>query len=274
MLAPPHLAYLSKLAAHSLICAKLPGLLSTASVCMVCMESMTTRSGWVCSICTKICSSDVSVSTSRSLPPRAPPCPTSCDCSRSALSLSWRALSSPLTYSTRRPARRRTVCSTSVLLPMPGSPPSSTRLPGTSPPPNTRLSSRSPISMRGSSSARISATGTGRAFCALSCPAALRAALAAPAIGFSSRMTSSFMVFHCWHEGQRPTQRRLSCPQFSHTYTFLSLAIIHIYLEDDVERASCPQHVLLATAVCTLRRKQVIVEMKRHHIVLPQLITA
>jgi putative N6-adenine-specific DNA methylase len=56
----------------------------------------------------------------------------------SALSLSCRALSSPETYSVRIPLSFSIVCSTSVDLPIPGSPPSRTTDAGTSPPPNTR----------------------------------------------------------------------------------------------------------------------------------------
>ena len=62
----------------------------------------------------------------------------------------------PSAASRSRAARR------SVLLPMPGSPPSSTSEPGTTPPPSTRSSSAMPVSRRDSESALTSASGTGR----------------------------------------------------------------------------------------------------------------
>ena len=208
---PPDLPYLSRLAAHSRICARLPGEDSTPSVWMVCMESMTTRSGCIASICRKICSSEVSHSTDTSASWPSEPS-WAAGVRRSARSLIWRALSSPLTYSTFFPLRFSTVCSTKVLLPMPGSPPSSTRLPGTSPPPSTRFSSPSPISRRGSASACMSLTCMGRGLWSWA-PAALMAARVALLAGRSAWMVISFMVFQRPQAGHLPTHLRLSCPQ-------------------------------------------------------------
>ena len=51
--------------------------------------------------------------------------------------------SSPVTYKTLGPCNDSATCSNNVDLPIPGSPPMSTKLPGTIPPPNTRLNSGS-----------------------------------------------------------------------------------------------------------------------------------
>ena len=69
--------------------------------------------------------------------------------SRSARSFSWRSLSSPETYSTRRPAHRLSqIWSSRVDFPIPGAPPTSTREPATAPPPRTRSSSPIPVEKR------------------------------------------------------------------------------------------------------------------------------
>ena len=142
---------------------------------------------------------------------------------RSARSFSCRALSSPDMYSTRRSGMRSTVCSTSVLFPMPGSPPSNTSDPGTSPPPNTRFSSSSCMSMRGSSPVAISFSVSGRAFSKVN-PGAARLSVAA------GRSTCSFIEFHVPHEGHRPAHLGESYPHSVHTYAIFSFAIYFIYL--------------------------------------------
>ena len=136
-----------RVAAHSLTCDTLPGPLSTVSVCIVCMESMIIISGLTFCMWSVILSSDVSHSiiTLSSLP--SPWFPVLSR--RRARIFSWCALSSPLTYNILYSGRLRIVCSVSVLLPMPGSPPSRMRLPGTSPPPRTLLSSLSLRSILG-----------------------------------------------------------------------------------------------------------------------------
>ena len=55
-----------------------------------------------------------------------------------------------------------TVCKVSVDLPIPGSPPNNTRLPGTNPPPSTRLSSSSGVQIRAPSCDDISFNLKGR----------------------------------------------------------------------------------------------------------------
>ena len=174
------------------------------------MESMTTRSGRVSCICRYICSRDVSVKTSR----ESRSSPPASGARRSALNFICRALSSPETYRMRLSFRARTVCNTRVLLPMPGSPPSRTRLPGTRPPPSTRFSSPSKRSMRGSCVALISDRGIGLRRFAPSCsPAACNAMRVMADWGFSAWMCISFMVFHLPQAGHLPTQRTDSWPQ-------------------------------------------------------------
>ena len=78
--------------------------------------------------------------------------------SRAARSFTCAADSSPVTSSARRLARasRRAPIRSSVDLPTPGSPPTSTSEAGTSPPPSTRSSSATPVGMRSASSASTS----------------------------------------------------------------------------------------------------------------------
>ena len=125
---------------------------------------------------------------------------------RSERPRTWIGDSSPVTSIARPPAATLArACSTSVLLPMPGSPPSSTSDPGTRPPPRTRSSSTIPVVMRSgvssvSSSSRVTA-GTA--------PSALwRAAGAA----------SSATVPHSPQVGQRPTHRGACAPQAPQLY--------------------------------------------------------
>ena len=110
------------------------------------------------------------------------------------------------------------VCNVSVLLPIPGSPPSNTIEPGTNPPPSTRLSSPSRMSMRGSSLADMLRSGSGRE------PPELRprltdeaadAADAWPAVSAATRI--SLNVFHWPQLGHLPIHLADSCPQLEHT---------------------------------------------------------
>ena len=76
---------------------------------------------------------------------------------RSARSFSCRSLSSPETYNTLLPLQRLLqICRSSVDLPIPGAPPTKTRLPATAPPPRTRSSSPIPVVNRISQSDRTS----------------------------------------------------------------------------------------------------------------------
>ena len=143
--------------------------------------------------------------------------------SRSARILSWWALSSPLTYNMVLSGMLSTVCNVSVLLPMPGSPPSSTMLPATSPPPSTLFSSLSCMSMRGSSCEGMSLSFTGRLLLvaewlwlnrlpeALSCD--------------DVPMCISLNVFHCPQLGHLPIHFVDSCPQLLQTYTVFVFAM-------------------------------------------------
>jgi hypothetical protein len=83
-------------------------------------------------------------------------------------------------------------CSSSVLLPMPGSPPISTTPPGTMPPPSTRSSSSWPVGVRITSLASISAsvvTGALRA-------SAWKRCRAPPAHGHARRQRAHQLVAH------------------------------------------------------------------------------
>ena len=164
----------------------LPGDESTASLLIVCIESMTSNSGLMFFICVKIVSSDVS-QTIWQLPRSW--------VMRSARNFICCTLSSPDTYRTLRWGNPRIVCNTSVDFPIPGSPPSNTNEPGTRPPPSTRFSSLSHMSIRGNSSVATSSMSTG-SDCVLS-----------PLDTFDKgvlRTTFSVKLFHAPHEGHLP----------------------------------------------------------------------
>ncbi len=92
-------------------------------------------------------------------------------------------------------------CSSSELLPTPGSPPTSTSDPGTSPPPSTRSSSPSPVGMRAARSVGTSDSGR---------TSALITACLRPG---AARTTSSTSVFHSPHSVHRPIHFGLWWPQ-------------------------------------------------------------
>ena len=122
------------------------------------MESMTQKSGRSASSVARIFSRPISAST-RTCEPSSP--------SRRARMATCAPDSSPVTYSTFICLdSASTACSSSVDLPMPGSPPISTTPPVTMPPPSTRSSSSSEVGVRSKSRASISdsvATGWLRA---------------------------------------------------------------------------------------------------------------
>ena len=209
---PEVFANLSNLAAHSLTCDTLPAELSTSEVLMVCMESITTISGLTLLIHAKIFSNDVSQNIRQlSLGDSFILC---------ALIFSWWALSSPLTYNTFL-LIPNTVCSDSVLLPMPGSPPSSVSDPFTSPPPNTLLSSSSSISIRGSSVLEMSFMFSAERVWGQTRPFVLNEdSLDGPAATLNS-----LNEFHSPHCGHLPIHLGDSCPQLLQTYIVLSFAI-------------------------------------------------
>lgn len=126
----------------------------------------------------------------------------------------------------RRSGILSTVCNVSVLLPIPGSPPSKTMLPRTSPPPSTRLSSLSCISIRGSSCEDISFRNIGLAPLCDIARCISTAALRAAKLPVSADTRSSLKVFHCPQDGHLPIHFADSCPQLLQTYAVLSFAII------------------------------------------------
>ena len=127
----------------------LPAALWACSTVITWMESTITRSGFSRSMSSS--SASTRVSEAMSISPAF-------TCSRRARMATWPRLSSPVTYSTfTRPVSAPHTCSSSVLLPAPGSPPISTTEPGTRPPPSTRSSSPLPEDRRGRSSVPTSA---------------------------------------------------------------------------------------------------------------------
>ncbi len=124
--------------------------------------------------------------------------------------------SSPDMYKTRRPSRARAAaaCSSSVDLPMPGSPPTRIAEAGTRPPPRTRSNSAMPVGRRGGGSA-VPARSTN----ATRRPAPPLAA--GPGRG---AIASSTMVFHSPQASQRPTHRGLTPPQLWQTKREVGLA--------------------------------------------------
>src|SRR5262245_59752470 len=101
----------------------------------------------------------------------------------------------------------------SVLLPLPGSPPTRMIEPATTPPPSTRSSSASPVLARFAAATSTSASGRGPRDAPALPSGAQRARddfAAAPALGFAAGASAA--VFHAPHEGQRPNQRGSSLP--------------------------------------------------------------
>ena len=177
-------------------CATVPGALSIASSHIVWIESMTTSV--VSFACSKL------ATMSRTLIAVASSIDESATANRRARSRIWSMDSSPETYSTRRPdrARRAAACSSSVDLPMPGSPPTRTAEDGTKPPPSTRSSSSMPIAARGGGSA-LPARPTN---------VTLRLAVLAAGPGRATTASSS-IVFHSPQVSQRPAHFKVTAPQ-------------------------------------------------------------
>src|ERR1700744_5558566 len=97
----------------------------------------------------------------------------------------------------------------SVDLPIPGEPPISTRLPGTSPPPRIRSNSPMFVFSRAYRSALTSCRRTGLA--------AARGELAAP--GFAAARASSVIVFQALQPAHWPRHLADSAPQAEQTKT-------------------------------------------------------
>ena len=181
----------------------LPGAEETSSLYIVCMESMTTSCGRSFSITLRMISRFVSHRRYR-FDENSP--------IRFALSLICAWDSSPEIYSTFLSFESiRQTCRSSVDFPMPGSPPTRTRDPGTIPPPSTRSSSRIPVLHLASSSADTSVSGT--TFASLTDSLTERDPAVVPfVIPLSS--FSSTNVFHSPHAGHCPSHFASSCPQF------------------------------------------------------------
>ena len=139
---------------------------------------------------------------------------------RFARSFSCLADSSPLTYSTRLPVLHKFAhtCSSSVDLPMPGSPPMSISAPSTMPPPNTRSSSLMPVDERTATSSGISR----RSMAEAPVPGRCFGAFAGAPVTIGADST---IVFHAPHPGQRPTQRDVSYPHAVQANRVFSFAI-------------------------------------------------
>ena len=202
-------------AAHSRTCPTLPGAPSSSSVCTVWIESTIAIVGRVASRCARMVSRCVSGRNSTS------PAPSP---SRSARSFTCSGLSSPLTYSAAcpSPCSRATTCSSSVDLPMPGSPPTSTMLPGTMPPPSTKSNSASPVFRRVDSVPLTALSFAARvATMPRRCETAGR-----PTVFAGARSTiSSTSVDHSPHDSQRPPHFGYSAPQFVQRYAVFVLAL-------------------------------------------------
>ncbi len=169
------------------------------------MESTNSARGSIAAPVARMVSSCVSLSSSTSLAFSA---------SRSARSFTWSGDSSPLTYSVVCPAccSRAATCSSSVDFPMPGSPPTSTMLPGTIPPPRTKSNSLIPVVQRRDSEPCTAPTrwvfATDPPSPRLAGPARRRAA----PLETGAVIISSTSVFHSPHASQRPAHFGCSAP--------------------------------------------------------------
>src|SRR5574341_1003884 len=135
--------------------------------------------------------------------------------SRSARRRTCSADSSPETYNVGMPAssRRAAHCSSSVDLPIPGSPPTMVSDPGTRPPPTTKSISLRPVFQRRSPSLGISASRRGVPATASGprLPRRLR--------GLVRGASSSATVFQAPHPSHRPTHLGYSAPHSVQRYT-------------------------------------------------------
>ena len=149
---------------HSRNWATEPGADGNSAAVIVWIESTTSTFVSVRFASASTLPNDVSASTCK-LSPDKP--------SRRARWLTWRRDSSPVAYRTAiPPSNLLLICCSSVDLPTPGSPPSSTTAPGTSPPPKTLSNSPKPVATRSTGSSCSSASP-----CASAPPPALWVAL-------------------------------------------------------------------------------------------------
>ena len=137
--------------------------------------------------------------------------------SRSARRRTWWADSSADTSSTRWPAadRAASTWSSSVDLPMPGSPPRRVTEPGTSPPDRTRSNSSTPVGTAAASDTSTEDSGTGMPDRSSSSTARTS----------GPRAASSTRVFHSPQVGQRPAQRAVVEPQSMQRWRLAVFAI-------------------------------------------------
>src|SRR5215207_4549646 len=158
---------------------------------------MITIDGSTWSIADITLASDVSASNQRS---------GRTDANRSARRRTCWALSSAVTYSAR-PGHHASSCSSRVLLPMPGSPPSNVTEPGTIPPPSTLSSSPMPV-------------GCGLLVCGSTSPISCGFDPAGAMDGTSPvAASSSTSVFHCEHNTHCPTHLGCVVPHSLQTYS-------------------------------------------------------
>lgn len=108
----------------------------------------------------------------------------------------------------------RTLVSPVTHFPIPGSPPTRTRDPGTRPPPRTRSSSPIPVLTRGSLASGTSVMGRGTAE---------EADPERTLLARGDSKTSSTNVFHSPQDGHFPIHLGELCPQFWQTYWTLAL---------------------------------------------------
>ncbi len=127
---------------------------------------------------------------------------------RSARILICCSLSSPLMYKTRKSFSCRPFWRNKVLLPIPGSPATSTILPGTMPPPNTRFNSVSEVKMR--SSCEVITSCSAIDLCILFSPLL---SFQFSEFLFPLSNISSVKVFHSEQAGHLPIHFALSYPQ-------------------------------------------------------------
>ena len=204
---PLDLAKRSNCAATSLIWLTLPAVESTVEQYMVCTESTIIRSGAVSWASARM--APISVSLKMRQLDASPP-------SLSARIFTCFTDSSPVTYSVFSSGRCRGNCSERVLLPIPGSPPISTRDPFTMPPPSRRSTSALPSDTRSSCVVDTSFSGID-----------LREAPGTVIVPAFLPVTTSCstIVFHSPHAGHRPIHLEYSLPQWLQNHTVLVFAL-------------------------------------------------
>ena len=132
------------------------------------------------------------------------------------------SLSSPLTYNTFSFLSSMASCSMRVDLPIPGSPPTKTRLPGTIPPPRVRFNSRSPVAILWISPAAISSSARGK-LPFLSGFSSFHTSLSS-----GRSITSSVKVFHSAQLGHLPCHFGDSNPQFLQKNAVFAFAAMYL----------------------------------------------